>query len=90
MERKKIGHYWRTHSLPQPKESWIKINWNTDRKRAKMKVQRSSRPMTDDEYNAHRAEHTREVDRILDKIKATGYDSLTKEEKQTLFDASKQ
>ncbi len=30
-----------------------------------------------------------EVDRILDKIKAVGYEKLTKEEKQTLFNASK-
>jgi membrane associated rhomboid family serine protease len=30
-----------------------------------------------------------EVDRLLDKIRAVGYDKLTKEEKQTLFNASK-
>jgi membrane associated rhomboid family serine protease len=30
-----------------------------------------------------------EVDRILDKIRKSGYDSLTREEKQTLFDQSK-
>lgn len=30
-----------------------------------------------------------EVDRILDKIRKSGYDSLTKEEKQTLFDQRK-
>ena len=29
-----------------------------------------------------------EIDRILDKIRKSGYDSLTKEEKQTLFDQS--
>ena len=29
-----------------------------------------------------------EIDRILDKIRKSGYDSLTKEEKQTLFDSS--
>lgn len=31
-----------------------------------------------------------EVDRILEKIQAVGYDKLTKEEKQTLYNASKQ
>ncbi len=31
-----------------------------------------------------------EINRILDKIKAVGYDRLTKEEKQTLFHASQQ
>lgn len=30
-----------------------------------------------------------EIDRILDKIRKSGYDSLTKEEKQTLFDQTK-
>ena len=30
-----------------------------------------------------------EVDRILDKIRKSGYDSLSKEEKQTLFDQSR-
>ena len=30
-----------------------------------------------------------EIDRILDKIRKSGYDSLTREEKQTLFDQSK-
>ena len=30
-----------------------------------------------------------EVDRILDKIRKSGYDSLTKDEKQKLFDSSK-
>jgi hypothetical protein len=29
-----------------------------------------------------------EIDRILDKIRKSGYDSLSKEEKQTLFDQS--
>ena len=31
-----------------------------------------------------------EIDAILDKIRKSGYDSLTKEEKQKLFEASKQ
>ena len=30
-----------------------------------------------------------EIDAILDKIRKSGYDSLTKEEKQKLFEASK-
>ena len=33
--------------------------------------------------------HQEEVDRILDKIRKSGYDSLTRDEKQTLFDQSK-
>ncbi len=38
-------------------------------------------------YNAHRRASQEEIDRILDKIRRNGYDSLTREEKQTLFDA---
>ena len=40
-------------------------------------------------YNARKRVSQEEVDRILDKIRKSGYDSLTKEEKQTLFDQSK-
>ena len=38
------------------------------------------------EYNRRQQENQEEVDRILDKIRKSGYDSLTKEEKQKLFD----
>ncbi len=41
------------------------------------------------DYNARKEADQEEVDRILDKIRKSGYDSLTKEEKQTLFDQSK-
>lgn len=41
------------------------------------------------EYNARKQATQEEIDRILDKIRKAGYDSLTKEEKQTLFDQSK-
>ena len=44
---------------------------------------------TDWDYNARKEDTQEEVDRILDKIRKSGYDSLTKEEKQTLFDQSK-
>ena len=40
------------------------------------------------DYNARRRASQEEIDRILDKIRRNGYDSLTREEKQTLFDAS--
>ncbi|WP_430817941.1 rhomboid family intramembrane serine protease [Carboxylicivirga sp. N1E11] len=56
--------------------------------RSKMTVTHR-RPMTDMEFNARKATKQKEVDRILEKIKASGYDSLSKEEKRILFDASK-
>ena len=45
---------------------------------------------TDEEYNARKRQNQEEVDAILDKIRKSGYDSLTKEEKQKLFDQSHQ
>lgn len=39
-------------------------------------------------YNARKKASQAEIDRILDKIRKSGYDSLTREEKQTLFDQS--
>ena len=43
---------------------------------------------TDQEYNARKRKNQEEIDAILDKIRKSGYDSLTKEEKKKLFDAS--
>ncbi|GAA6530455.1 MAG: rhomboid family intramembrane serine protease [Prevotella sp.] len=39
-------------------------------------------------YNARKKAHQEEIDRILDKIRKSGYDSLTAKEKQELFDES--
>ncbi|MDR0681281.1 MAG: rhomboid family intramembrane serine protease [Dysgonamonadaceae bacterium] len=47
------------------------------------------RPETDQEYNKRKSDQSKEIDRILDKIKKSGYDSLSKDEKKTLFDANK-
>ncbi|MDR1810881.1 MAG: rhomboid family intramembrane serine protease [Prevotella sp.] len=46
------------------------------------------KPETDYEYNQRKYRETEDIDNILDKIKASGYSSLTKEEKKRLFDAS--
>lgn len=48
----------------------------------------SQRPKTDEQYNAERAEYRRHVDSILDKVAKSGYQSLTKEEKDFLFKTS--
>ena len=53
-------------------------------RRKKMKVDHK-KPKDDFEYNKVKAEQQKEIDRILDKISKGGYDSLTSEEKQTLF-----
>jgi membrane associated rhomboid family serine protease len=48
--------------------------------------QTNTRRETDEEYNERQRKNQEEVDAILDKIRKSGYDSLTKEEKQKLFD----
>jgi membrane associated rhomboid family serine protease len=55
------------------------------KKRMKVSYKSSARDMTDMEYNRRKAEVQEEIDRILDKIARSGYDSLTKKEKETLF-----
>lgn len=54
------------------------------RKRRKMKVE-YTKPRDDYEYNKMKAEQQKEIDKILDKISKGGYDSLTADEKKTLF-----
>ena len=55
----------------------------------KLRTSYSKRPLNDDQYNALRAERQKKTDAILDKIAKSGYESLTKEEKEFLFKASK-
>ena len=56
--------------------------------RTKFKVTHK-RPMTDYEYNRTKAAKQEDIDAILDKIAKSGYDSLSKQEKDTLFKNSK-
>ena len=64
-------------------------NWGGfDVLKGKKNAGETTRQETDWEYNAHKKATQEEIDRILDKIRKSGYDSLTKEEKQTLFDSS--
>ena len=54
-----------------------------------MHAERGGGTKQDDmEYNARKKANQEEIDAILDKIRKSGYDSLTKEEKKKLFDAS--
>ena len=54
--------------------------------RPDMHAEQSRRRETDEEYNQRQRQNQEEIDAILDKIRKSGYDSLTKEEKQKLFD----
>ncbi len=54
--------------------------------KVKQNPNRPNRPMSDAEYNVNKARKNAEIDRILDKIKTSGYQSLSAEEKKQLFD----
>lgn len=63
---------------PQPRKPKMKVHYGANADRQK-----------DYDYNARKKAQNDEIDRILDKLKKSGYESLTTEEKKSLFDASK-
>jgi membrane associated rhomboid family serine protease len=54
----------------------------------KFKVNRGPVPISDEDYNLQKKEKQERIDSILDKISKSGYQSLTKEEKELLFSSS--
>jgi membrane associated rhomboid family serine protease len=58
------------------------------RKKTTYRRTKVKKPVTDEEYNRQRAEKQKKIDHILDKISRSGYDSLTREEKELLFNNS--
>jgi membrane associated rhomboid family serine protease len=67
-----------------PQFPWFN-NFRSFRKTKFKTVHSSSRPLTDDEYNAQKAQKQKRIDGILDKIAKSGYKSLSEEEKEFLF-----
>ena len=63
-------------------EGWFKYNKPSD-------THNFSDRNDDYRYNANRKADRDDIDRILEKIKRSGYDSLSDEEKKKLFDAGK-
>jgi membrane associated rhomboid family serine protease len=59
-----------------------------EKKKPFKNVYSNERPMTDEEYNKARAQQEKKIDEILDKISKSGYESLTTEEKDMLFNSS--
>jgi membrane associated rhomboid family serine protease len=69
--------------------AWVSALGNVFRPKPRMRVEyRNTRPLNDDEYNRVRVENQKRMDKILDKISKSGYDSLTSEEKEILFKLS--
>jgi membrane associated rhomboid family serine protease len=61
------------------------------RSRARFKVSsrgHGSRPETDEQYNMRRLAEQQQIDKILDKIARSGYESLNSSEKEILFKSS--
>lgn len=74
-------------------EKWLsKFKWsNLFKRKPKFNVHQggAARSMSDEEYNANKTVHQDRIDAILDKISKKGYEGLTKEEKEILFNESK-
>ncbi|NCO54090.1 MAG: rhomboid family intramembrane serine protease, partial [Bacteroidetes bacterium] len=73
---------------------WIKnpfSNFTIDFKRKpRMKATyNKAKDMDDRDYNYEKAKQQKEIDVVLDKIAKSGYDSLSKKEKEILFNTSK-
>lgn len=62
------------------------INLGKPKRKMHVSYRRSE---TDQEYNARKHAESEQLDIILDKLKRSGYNSLSAEEKKKLFDASK-
>jgi membrane associated rhomboid family serine protease len=75
---------WVTHII-----DWFATNFRS-RKQSKWKFTKPDfSRMTDAEFNMNKAQNVEKIDEILDKIKASGYESLTNAEKQFLFSQGK-
>jgi len=59
------------------------------RKNMKVVYKKQGKTKTNQDYNNQKVNNQKRVDIILDKISKSGYDSLSKDEKAILFDASK-
>jgi len=67
---------------------WFVGLFKPRQKKSKLKV-KYTRNETDWEYNKRKRTEQEEIDAILDKLKKSGYSSLSSDEKKKLFDASK-
>ena len=63
--------------------------FRSQKKRPFRSVYSNDKPLTDDEYNFQKAQNQKKIDKILEKIKRSGYDSLSREEKELLFSSSR-
>ncbi|MBO7255116.1 MAG: rhomboid family intramembrane serine protease [Paludibacteraceae bacterium] len=75
--------------IATPFNKIIDVFVNLFKRKPKIKFEKHKyQPRSDAEYNQQRTENIKDLDKILDKVKASGYSSLTEEEKRRLFDRS--
>jgi membrane associated rhomboid family serine protease len=72
----------------RPLNRWMDWMANLGKRKSKLHVS-YKRSETRYEYNARKQAANAEIDKILDKLKRSGYAGLSSEEKKKLFDASK-
>ncbi|MFQ3332183.1 MAG: membrane associated rhomboid family serine protease [Thalassomonas sp.] len=68
--------------------TWLNSLSNLFKPKSKLKTVHK-RPKTDKQFNTEKSAQQKAVDLVLEKISKSGYESLSKEEKATLFSASK-
>ncbi|MGL4332421.1 MAG: rhomboid family intramembrane serine protease [Bacteroidales bacterium] len=65
------------------------VNLFKSKPKMRVHVNQSRRAETDIEYRKRKAQEEQSINAILEKIKQSGYESLSKDEKKSLFDASR-
>lgn len=77
--------------MKRPFHTLFHISPTKKRKKEKFytSYQNAGRPVSDEEYNARKAADAQRLDDILGKISQSGYDALSKEEKDFLFNESR-
>jgi len=93
-----LAGLWFAYSLTKGRDltKWINLAidsvtaiFTTKHQKPKMKAAYGSKRQADYDFNANKKERSDHIDAILEKIKKSGYSSLTDEEKKALFNASK-
>ena len=83
-----IKHMRKGNDFSKGFSSFLERLINTFKPKSKLKTVHK-RAKTDYEFNSGKSAQQKEIDKVLEKISKSGYESLSKEEKATLFSASK-
>ena len=83
------SRYAQGKDLTKPINRLIDKIVNIGKRKPKMSVTYGGRSAKDWDYNARKHQEAADIDAILDKLKRSGYGSLSADEKKQLFDASK-